>query len=152
MRFSKAPVFAVALTTLFFSWSIWAQDSDREVEIHKNVKLIVAAAASDIPADLASPYKAFLPLFETVLKESIADQTEECAVTFRIKAGTKEVTAAKIKRPTANVTVFRRNSKQEFVGVLILYSYVNSGPVNKEETEQFLKKQILQPAECRKPE
>ncbi len=152
MRFPKAPVFVVALTILFYSWSIWAQDSDREVEIHKNVKLLVTAAGSDIPADLSSQYKAFLPLFETVLKESIADQSEECAVTFRVAAGIKEIGAAKVKRPTARVTAFRRNSKQEFVGFLILYSYANSGLVNKEETEQFLKKQILQPAECRKPE
>jgi hypothetical protein len=152
MRFPKAPFFFVALTILFCSWSIWAQDSDREVEIHRNVKLIVTAAGSDIPADLASQYKAFLPLFETVLKENIADQSEECAATFRIAPGVKEIGAAKVKRATARVTAFRRNSKQEFVGFFILYSYFNSGLVNKEETEQFLKKQILQPAECRKPE
>jgi hypothetical protein len=152
MRFPKAPVFIVALTILFCSWSIWAQDSDREVEIHKNVKLMVTSTGTDIPADLVSQYKAFLPLFETVLKESIADQTEECAITFRLAPGVKEVGAAKTKRPTARVTAFRRNSKQEFLGVLILYSYATSGLVNKEETEQFLTKQILQPAECHKTE
>jgi hypothetical protein len=152
MQFPKAPVLVVAMTILFFPLIMWAQDSDREVEIHKNVKLTVAAAGSDIPADLLSQYKTFLPLFETVLKENIAAQSDECAVTFRIAAGLKEIGAAKVKRATARITAFRRNSKQEFVGVLILYSYVNGGLVNKEETEQFLKKQILQPAECHKPE
>jgi hypothetical protein len=152
MRFPKAPFFIVSLTILFCSWSIWAQDSDREVEIHKNVKLLITSTDTDIPSDLASQYKAFLPLFETVLKESITAQTEDCAITFRLAPGIKEVGAAKTKRPTARVTAFRRNSKQEFFGALILYSYTTSGLVNKEETQQFLTKQILQPAECHKTE
>ena len=149
MRLPKAPVF-IALTVLLFSLSTWAQDSDREVEIRKYVKVIIAAAGSDIPAEIAGQYKAFLPLFETVLKENVTDQSEECALTVRVLPGIKEIGAAKTKRPTARVTAFRKNSKQEFVGVIILYSYANSGPVNKEEIEQFLKRQVLQPAECRK--
>jgi hypothetical protein len=152
MRFPKTPVLVAALAILFCSWSIWAQDSDREVEIHKNVKLIVTSAGSDIPADFASQYKTFLPLFETVLKESIADQADDCAITFRLTPGIKEIGAAKTKRPLARITAFRRNAKQEFRGDFILYSYTTSGLVNKEETEQFLTKQILQPAECHKTE
>jgi hypothetical protein len=152
MRFPKAPFFTIALTILFFSWNSWAQDSDREIEIRKNVKLLITTAAAEVPADLVRQYRDFLPLFETVLKESIADQSDDCAITLRITAGIKEIGAAKTRRPTARVTAFRRNSKQEFVGALMLYSYSNNGPVNHDETEQFLKKQILQPAECHKPD
>jgi len=64
----------------------------------------------------------------------------------------KEVGSAKTKRPLARITAFRRNSKQEYVGLFILYSYQTAGPVNKEETSQFLKKQVLEPAECHKTE
>jgi hypothetical protein len=34
------------------------------------------------------------------------------------------------------------------MATFILYSYLSAGPVNKEETEQFLKKQILDCAIC----
>jgi hypothetical protein len=148
MRVLKSPI-VISLTFLFASWIVWAQDADREVEIKKNVKLIVSAASSDIPAGIAGQYLAFLPLFESVLKESITDQTDECAMTFRVAPIVKEIGAAKTKRAAAKITAFRRSSKQEFFGNLILYSYSNSAPVNKEETQDFLRKQILQPAECR---
>ena len=143
----------VALAFLFCMWNVWAQENDaREVEIHKNIKLVVMAPAAETPQDVAAQYKSFLPIFEQALKESTVDQTDECALTLRVMASFKEVGAAKIKRPLARVTAFRRNSKQEYVGSFILYSYINSGPVSKEETGSFLKKQILEPAECRKPE
>jgi hypothetical protein len=147
MRFFKYPI-VIALTVLFASWSVWAQD--REVEIHKNVRLVITAASSDIPAGIAGQYQVFLPLLESVIKENVPDQSDECALTFRVIPIIKEIGAAKTKRAAARITAFRRNSKQEFFGNLILYSYVNSGPVNKEETQDFLMKQILQPAECRK--
>ncbi len=138
---------------LLFSWTIWAQDKiDKEVEIHKNIKLVVLAAASDIPEDLAKQYQSFLPVLEASLKEITVDQPDDCSLTLRVGAAVKEVGSAKTKRPQAKVTAFRRNSKQEYQGAFILYSYINSGPVNKEETNQFLKKQILEPAECRKAE
>jgi hypothetical protein len=152
MRFRSVPLF-IALAFLFFSWSVWAQEkADREVEIHKNIKLIVMTAAPEIPEDIVSQYKNFLPILEEALKENTADQSDECALTLRVTIGIKEVGSAKVQRAQARITAFRRNSKQEFYGSLILYSYINSGPVNKEETGQFLKKQILDPAECRKPE
>jgi hypothetical protein len=153
MRLAKVPMF-LALAFLFCAWSVWAQDNiiDREVEIHKNIKLVMLTPAADTPQDMVTQYKTFLPIFEQALKEGTADQSDECALTLRITAGFKEVGAAKVKRPLARVTAFRRNSRQEYVGSFILYSYVTSGPVNKEETGQFLKKQILEPAECRKTE
>jgi hypothetical protein len=152
MRLAKVPIL-LGLAFLFCAWSVWAQESvDREVEIHKNIKLIMLAPAAETPQDVLTQYKNFLPIFEQALKESTADQSDECTLTLRVGATFKEVGAAKVKRPMARVTAFRRNSRQEYVGSFILYSYVTSGPVNKEETGQFLKKQILEPAECRKTE
>jgi hypothetical protein len=143
----------MALAFLLCAWTVWAQENDaREVEIHKNIKLVMLAPAAETPQDVATQYKSFLPIFEQALKESTADQSDDCALTLRVAATFKEVGAAKVKRPMARVTAFRRNSRQEYVGSFILYSYVNSGPVNKEETGSFLKKQILEPAECRKTE
>jgi hypothetical protein len=143
----------IALAFLFCSWSVWAQENNaREVEIHKNIKLVVVAPTAEIPQDMAAQYKSFLPIFEQALRESTVDQSDECALTLRVTSTFKEVGAAKVKRPYAHVTAFRRNSRQEYVGSFNLYSYINSGPVNKEETGQFLKKQILEPAECRKTE
>jgi hypothetical protein len=139
------------LALLFFSWNLSAQEKpDREVEIHKNVKLIELGVSPDIPEDLAKQYRGFLPILEASLKESTTDQPDECSLTLRVNAGFKEIGASKTKRPFARISAFRRNSKQEYVGQFILYSYANSGPVNKDETIQYLKKQILEPSECRK--
>jgi hypothetical protein len=122
------------------------------VEIHKNIKLIETAAPADIPEDMAKQYQSFLPILEESLKENTTDQSDECLLTLRVAPGIKEIGSAKVKRPMARVSAFRRNSKQEYLGTFILYSYASSGPVNKEETGQFLKKQILEPAECHKAE
>jgi hypothetical protein len=150
MQFPKH-LLSVVLVFLFFSWSVWAQEkAEREVEIHKNVKLIQLGIGPDIPEDIIKQYRNFLPILEETVKENTTAQTDECFLTLRVSAGIKEIGAAKTKRPRARITAFRRNSKQEYVGDLILYSYVTAGPVNKEEATQFLKKQILEPAECKK--
>ena len=150
MQFPKT-IFSIVLALPFFSWTLWAQEKpDREVEIHKNVKLVELGVSTDIPEDLVKQYRSFLPVLEDSLKESTADQSDECFLTLRVNAGFKEVGAAKTKRPFARIAAFRRNSKQEYVGQFILYSYVNAGPVSKDETIQYLKKQILEPAECHK--
>jgi hypothetical protein len=152
MQFPNIRMF-VASAFLLFSWSVCAQEKiDREIEIHKNVKLIELAAAPDTSEDVIKQYRNFVPILEDALKEATADQSDECALTIRVVAGTKEIGSAKVKRPTARITAFRRNSRQEYLGTFILHSYVTAGPVNKEETIQFLKKQILEPAQCRRVE
>jgi len=152
MQFPKT-LCSMVLALLFFSWTVWAQEkADRELEIHKNVKLIELGNAPDLPEDLFKQYRAFLPLLEDSLKSITTDQSDECSLTIRASADMKEVGSAKTKRPLARITAFRRNSKQEYVGLFILYSYQTAGPVNKEETSQFLKKQVLEPAECHKTE
>jgi hypothetical protein len=152
MQFPKIRVIST-LVFLFLSWSVRAQEKiDREVDVHKNVKLVVMAAAPDLPGDVTKSYTDFVPTLEEALKESSSDQSDDCALTIRVSAGVKEIGSAKTKRATARITAFRRNSKQEYLGTLILHSYVTDGPVNKEETVQFLTKQILEPAECRAAE
>lgn len=151
MRFPKT-LFSIVLALLFFSWNLFAQEKpDRELEIRKNVKLVELGIPPDIPEDLVKQYRSFLPILEDSLKESLTDQPDECFLTLRVNAGFKEVGAAKTKRPLARIAAFRRNSKQEYLGVFILYSYETAGPVNKEETIRYLKKQILEPAQCHKP-
>jgi hypothetical protein len=139
----------IALAILLYSGYAWAQGKvEQEIEIHKNIKLVELEAESDLSQDFIKQYKEFLPRFEELLKKATADQSDECALTLRISAGVKAVGAAKINRPTAHVTAFRKNSKEEFVGVLILYSYASSGPLDENEMLQFLQKQILEPSEC----
>lgn len=136
---------------LLISWSVWAQENTgREVQIHKNVKMIEMPAAADIPEEIAAQHRAFGPVLEQALKKATDDETDDCALTLRVTLGFKEIGSAKVKRPIARVVAFRRGAKQEFVGTFVLYSYANSGIVNAEETEQFLKKQILEPAVCLK--
>lgn len=146
MKFSGI-LSSLVLALLSLSWNVQAQEKPvREVDIHKNVKLVQLSISPDIPEDLVKQYQDFLPILEESLKESTGPQSDACSLTIRVAAGMKEI--AKTKRPLARVSAFRRNSKQEYVGTFILYSYINSGLVNKEETITFLKKQILEPAEC----
>jgi hypothetical protein len=127
------------------------EESDREIEIRKNVKLIQIAEKPGLTADLASQYRSFLPVFREVLKENTKDHGADNSLILRVEPGIKEIGSAKTKRVQARVTSFCKNSKKEFVGSLILYSYLTQGPVNTEETEQFLRKQILEPLECYEP-
>jgi hypothetical protein len=86
-----------------------------------------------------------------VLRDNTADQADANVLIIRIEAGVREVGTAKTKRAQARVTGFIRNSRKEYFGDLILYSYATNGPVNKEETERFLVRQILEPLECYAP-
>ncbi|HTY62150.1 MAG TPA: hypothetical protein VMG30_07800 [Acidobacteriota bacterium] len=148
MQFPKIHAHLI-LGILLVSWSAWAQENTgREVQIHKNVKLIEMPAAADVPEEIAAQHKSFSPIFEQALKQATIDEKDDCALTIRVTLGFKEIGASKTKRPTARVTAFRKGSKQEFVGTLIIYSYANASLVSADETEQFLKKQILEPAAC----
>lgn len=152
MQFPNIRMITV-LAFLLLSWSALAQNKiDREIEIHENVKLAVMVVQPDLPEDMTAQFRLFLPILEEVLTETTTAQSADCALTIRVAAGFKEVGSAKTKRPTAAFTAFRRNSRQEFIGTFILHSYASDGLVNKEETGQFLKNQILAPAACRADE
>jgi hypothetical protein len=122
-----------------------AERTDNEIEISRNVRLIEIAVTPDIPSDLAAQYQKFLPIFREVLKEKTQNWTGEETLVVRVALAVKEIGAAKTKRAQARITAFIRNSRKEYIGQLLLYSYETNGPVNKEETRQFLKKQILEP-------
>jgi len=129
-----------ALGLLSFPQAATAQGStDRNVELHQNVRLIETPVPPDMAADLKSSYQHFLPLFEQVVKEHTADETAECSLTLRITAGMKEVGSPKIPRAFARVVAFRKNSKREYEGRLFMHSFVTDGPVNADEIATFLK-------------
>src|SRR5512139_2768845 len=110
MRFRNVSVLT-AFAFLLFSCSSWAQDEViREAAIHDNVKLTAAAPAKDIPEDIATHFRNFLPILEEALKESTADQSDECSLSVRAAVAVKEVGSAKVKRAQARITAFRRNS------------------------------------------
>ena len=70
MQFHKIRTHLI-LALLLFSWSVWAQDNTgREVQIHKNVRLIEMPATPDIPEDIAAQHRNFGPVFEQSLKEN----------------------------------------------------------------------------------
>ncbi|MBP1624637.1 MAG: hypothetical protein H6Q07_2657 [Acidobacteria bacterium] len=141
----------MVLAFVLLPCTLRAQDKVvREVEIHRNVKLVQLGVDPQVPDEMVKQYQSFLPILEDSLKESTTDQSDECFLTVRVAAGMKEVGSAKTKRPLARISAFRRNSRQEYQGNFILYSYSTAGPVNKEETSFWLKKQILDPVECRK--
>jgi len=148
MRFPIIPLFTVLAALGLCTNSQAQEDFDRETEIHRNVRLTETAVTPNIPANLASQYQKFLPMLRDVLKENTKDQADEKSLVLNVSAGVKEVGAAKTKRAQALVTAFCRNSRKEYIGNFILHSYASNGPVNREETEQFLRKQILEPMEC----
>jgi hypothetical protein len=148
MQFPKIRVFCT-LSVMLFSGMVWSQDKiEREATIQNNVRLVILAPTTDMPEGIQKQYHAFLPTFEQVLKETITAQSDECSLTLRIAPGLKEIGVLKVQRPLVRVTAFRRNSRQEYVATLLLYSYAASGPVTKEEISHFLLKQVLEPAEC----
>lgn len=151
----KIPSFRIlaVFAVLLLPFMVLAQNKiDREIDIHENVKLVVTVIPSDIPEDMAKQFSLFIPILEEVLKEITTDESAACALTIEATAGFKEVGSRKVKRPTAIISAFRRSSRQEFIGTFILHSYTNDGLVDNEETEQFLNKQILEPAACRADE
>ena len=148
MQFPNARMIALLAVLLLASNAAAQSKIERQIDIHGNVKLEVMTIPSDLPEDMSEQFRLFLPILEEVLKEKTTDQSATCALTVRVAAGFKEIGSAKTRRPTAVITAFRRNSRQEYVGTFILYSYVSDGLVNKEETEQFLTRQILEPAAC----
>ncbi|MDR0842920.1 MAG: hypothetical protein LBP68_05815 [Acidobacteriota bacterium] len=135
---------------LLLAWSAFAQQSDieRETAIHENIKLIALAPSDDLEQEIQKDYRTFLPILEEALKENTSDESDACALTLRVTPGMREVGSKKTQRAQVQVSAIRKNSRQEFIATFILYSYVNEGLVDKEETTQFLKKQVLNVAEC----
>ena len=148
MQFPNIRIITV-VAFLFFCWNAPAQNKAREINIHENVTLVERPVSDDVPEDIVKQFQNFLPILEEVLRENTTDESDACGLVVRVTAGFKEIGSAKVKRPTAQISAYRKKARQEFLGTFILHSYINDGLVNKEETEQFLVKQILEPAVCR---
>jgi hypothetical protein len=126
------------------------QQSDREMELHVGVKLIEKAAPDDFPAELKQRYRAFLPMFEEVAKESTTPRAPDCALTIQITPTVKEVTLGKTaeKRVRAQIMIFRKGSPREWIADLFLHDYITGGLVSKEDTAKFLNKLVSMPQRC----
>jgi hypothetical protein len=135
----------LVIITLFFGTALAQNISDRELNPHKNVRLVLRAGPDNLPKELKDRYERFLPIFEEVLRENTADTEAERALVIQVVPAVKVVGSAKTKRVTASITAYTRNSKSQYVGTLLLYSYTTGEDVNKEEIAQFLKQQILKP-------
>jgi hypothetical protein len=139
----------LSLALVSFPWIIRAQGAkNREIILHKNVRLIEIPVPPDLPEELVGKYQHFLPILEDVLRRITVEEPPECALTIRVAAGMKEIGTVKLKRVYASVTAFRQKSNREFMGNLYLHSFVSGETVSKEETREFLQKQILSPARC----
>jgi hypothetical protein len=145
MQFTRVTMHIFLASSLLVMNAFAQEKSDRETEIHKNVKLIEMNIQHSITEDIVKQYRQFIPILIESLTEITTDQSAACALTIRVTAGVKEIGAAKTKRPLARITAFRRNSQQEYLGNLNLYSYATEGIVNKGEIIQFLTKQLMEP-------
>jgi hypothetical protein len=144
MRLNDVSMLLVVM--LLFFCSVGAQDkTEREIEIHKNVRLVILAIPQKLPEEFKDRYQQFLPLFEEALKENTSEQALESALTFRVIPDIKEIGSAKTNRVIARITGYRKNSNKEFIGDLLLHSYATGKTVSKEEIGTFLKRSILAP-------
>jgi hypothetical protein len=142
MRLNSTPVLIAVM--LMLSCSVGAQEkTEQEIEIHKNVRLIIMAIPQEVPEELKDRYQGFLPLFEEALKENTSDQALENALTVRIVPGIKEIGAAKTKRVIVYVTIYRKNSNKEFIASFLLHNYATGENVSEKEIGQFLKKILI---------
>jgi hypothetical protein len=148
-RRTNALVLILAMAFLGVPWILKAQGvQDREIEIHKNVRLILSPVQAEMPADLREKYERFLPMLEEALAATTSPESPECALTIRVAAGFKEIGNAKVKRAFTRFTTYRRNSDQEFVAQLYLHSFITDAPVSKREITDFLKERILSLTTC----
>lgn len=145
----NALIVLLILAFLSFPWILKAQGiPNREMEIHKNVKLIVIPAPRDLPEELRIEYQHFLPVLVEELKTVTSPENSECGLTLQVAAGYKEIGTAKVKRVFARVTAYRQNSNREFVARLYLHSFATDGPVSRGEITDFLKQRILNLVKC----
>ena len=142
MKIIRFSVLLMILSLPLFN--VEAQEkADNETDIHKNVKLLEMPIPPNMPEDFKAKYQIFLGQLKEVLKEKTGERSSESALTIQVRAGVKEVGSKKTKQPAARVTAFRRDSKVEWVSIMLLHSYATGEPINNEEIEKFLPLQIL---------
>ena len=148
-RATAAVAAILAMVVLGLPGTAEAQGTaNREIELHKNVRLVILQPLTNLPEKSEAEFQRFLPLLQEALTVLTSDEDSECALTFRVAAGIKEVGSAKVKRVFARVSAYRRHSDQEYMARIYLHSYATNGPVNKKEITEFVKEQVLGPAKC----
>jgi hypothetical protein len=140
---------SIRIPTLFLLlllplWSAKSQEkAESETDIHKNVRLIEMPAPQDMPEEFKGKYQAFLQQLKTAIEANTSEHESTNALTIQVRAGIKEVGSNKTKRPIASIVGFRKDSKTEYYGDILLYSYLTGADVNKDEIESFLNSKIL---------
>ena len=127
-------------------WSVKAQEkAEHEIDIHNNVRLLEMPVPQDMPEEFKAKYEFFLQQLKVALKEQTSERSATSALIIQVRPGIKAIGLNKTKRPMASITAYKKDSKNEFCGDLLLHSYVTGETVNKEEIERFLIRQILDP-------
>jgi hypothetical protein len=148
-RATAAVAAILAMVVLGLPGTAGAQGTaTREIELHKNVRLVILKPLTNLPEKSEDEFQRFLPLLQEALTGLTSDENSECALTFRVAAGIKEVGSAKVKRVFARLSAYRRNSDQEYMARIYLHSYATGGPATKKEITEFVKEQVLGPAKC----
>ncbi len=118
-----------------------------EIDIRSNVRLVTMPIPEDLPTEFKSKYLLFLQQLKESIKEKTSEHTPADALTFQVRPGIKEVGSNKTKRPMASIVAYKKDSKSEFRGDILLHSYATGENVSKEEIDKFLTRQIITPLE-----
>jgi hypothetical protein len=121
------------------------EKAESEIDIHSNVRLIEMPVPQDMPEEFRGKYQVFMQQLKAALKEKTSERSSASALTIQVRPGIKEVGLNKTKRPMASITAYKKDSKNEFCGDILLHSYATGETINKEEIEKFLTRQILDP-------
>ncbi|HSW38667.1 MAG TPA: hypothetical protein VLL97_04165, partial [Acidobacteriota bacterium] len=151
MKLHIIPLFAFLAGLGFCAQGLTQTVTERETEIHKNIRLIEVAVPKNIPADLVRQYRDFLPMFKETLKDVTRDQEYKDRLVIRVSAGIVEIGSSGVKYAQVRATSFCGNSKNEYVGNFLLHDFQTDGPVDREMTETFMRKQLLEPLQCYVP-
>jgi hypothetical protein len=123
--------------------AIRAQEKGFEVDIHSNVRLVTMPIPEDMPPDFKAKYLMFLGQLKDSIKAKTTERTPADALIFQVRPGIKEIGAAKTKRPMASIIAFKKDSRSEFRGDILLFNYATGESLSKEDVDKFLAKQIL---------
>ena len=126
---------------------IKAQEKGFETDIHSNVRLVTMPIPEDMPSDFKAKYLLFLQQLKDAIKAKTSERTAEDAFIFQVRPGIKEVGSTKTQRPMASIVAYRKDSKNEYQGDILLYSYATGENISREEIDKFLAKQIINPLE-----
>ncbi len=137
----------LALLMLLPLCGLKAQQKGEGTDIHSNVRLVEMPIPQDMPEEFKAKYQMFVQQLKDAIKEKTSERTPADAFVFQVRPGIREMGANKTQRPTASVIAYRKDSKSEFRGDILLHNFATGGNIGKEDIDRFLAKQILFPLE-----